>query len=825
MARSIRYGSSGSPFAHLCGWKKENAVQARKAFASSLKVFADLAPSTDYKGNRRMLWEFTRKALGKDTPNYAQEIGDCFIDGTMVRMANGSEKPIEAVQVGDIVMTHKGRARKVIRTIVKNYEGELITIRTKSQPRSLTATPDHRMPKMVDSEIVWTPIGSLDLDNPILVELKYTTEEKYEFGFIGIVSEKEISISSSIKVRCLEVEEDHSFIANGYAVHNCVSFGGKNVSEYLSAVEIALHGESEKWHPIFPPYFYGTSRVQIGQRQLGNGDGSTGIWLQEAAKKYGVLAADEEGVPRYSGSLAKKWGYYGPDQQFIPIGQKHLIKTTAMVRTAEEAANAILNGYPCNICSNQGFQMTPSSDGFHRPSGSWGHCVMPGTVIGANKTLLAENVKISDWVIGHDGKHHQITEIFERDYEGDVVSIAAAGIPNLQVTYDHPVLVYRRLPGKVKIIPGKDLKTYGNGANSYLESQVIEWETAQPCWVRAHEIQVGDYLMTPIRSQEFETTLPEWKQGAKQCKNVPNPIEEANSELAWLFGLYIADGCSEKGHRITITLAAHEEDYLVRAKSAFEEILGVNCRISRKETYTRLIVDSSIVADSFREWFGANSHEKHIPEFLHNGWDKAFVIEGILAGGCRKDRRNSITTTSKHLAQQLRGFLIDIGENPSVKVVLRGEGAYANAHEAWAICWTSEVKRSSCTRWGDYFLTPVKGTLLLPYKGKVYNYEVDEVHSYLANGIIVHNCMTLIGFEDHAQYGFYFIILNSWGDVHGQLKDFTTGADLPVGVLRVKASTVDRMLAMEDSFAFSQYDGYPDQAATLDKILFDLVGD
>src|SRR5208337_1293376 len=37
----------------------------------------------------------------------------CVAPGTMVRMADGTEKPIEQVQVGDWVITHKGRARRV----------------------------------------------------------------------------------------------------------------------------------------------------------------------------------------------------------------------------------------------------------------------------------------------------------------------------------------------------------------------------------------------------------------------------------------------------------------------------------------------------------------------------------------------------------------------------------------------------------------------------------------------------------------------------------------------------------------------------------------
>lgn len=87
------------------------------------------------------------------------------------------------------------------------------------------------------------------------------------------------------------------------------------------------------------------------------------------------------------------------------------------------------------------------------------------------------------------------------------------------------------------------------------------------------------------------------------------------------------------------------------------------------------------------------------------------------------------------------------------------------------------------------------------------------------------HCMTLIGFEDHPTYGLYFIMLNSWGDVFTHLTDFTSNQPLPIGILRVHADPINSMLAEGDSYCYSAFDGFPDQNTTLDKALFDLVGD
>lgn len=57
----------------------------------------------------------------------------------------------------------------------------------------------------------------------------------------------------------------------------------------------------------------------------------------------------------------------------------------------------------------------------------------------------------------------------------------------------------------------------------------------------------------------------------------------------------------------------------------------------------------------------------------------------------------------------------------------------------------------------------------------------------------------------------YGCILNSWGDVHGQVKDFVTGEIWPKGTLRVLRKDIEKILREGDSFAYSQFDGFPTQ--------------
>ena len=55
-------------------------------------------------------------------------------------------------------------------------------------------------------------------------------------------------------------------------------------------------------------------------------------------------------------------------------------------------------------------------------------------------------------------------------------------------------------------------------------------------------------------------------------------------------------------------------------------------------------------------------------------------------------------------------------------------------------------------------------------------------------------------------------ILNSWGPTtHGTVTDFETGEDWPAGMLRVRPEDLEPAFKSGELFAFSQFDGFPEQ--------------
>lgn len=157
-------------------------------------------------------------------------------------------------------------------------------------------------------------------------------------------------------------------------VGDCVSWGAKHAIEYLQYMEMKTGPPGSEFHEVFAPYIYGVSRVLIGQGRL-RGEGSCGAWAAKGVTQFGVLRADFENVPAYSGHIARQWGKDGPPQQFIAEAKKFLVQMTSPVADASSIRDAIVNGYPCTIASNIGFDKIVKRDGrlVGVRSGSWSH--------------------------------------------------------------------------------------------------------------------------------------------------------------------------------------------------------------------------------------------------------------------------------------------------------------------------------------------------------------------------------------------------------------------------------------------------------------------
>lgn len=79
---------------------------------------------------------------GKEHAVLANDLFRCFTPETLVRTSEGF-KEIQYIKVGDLVLTHEGRFKKVYETIKNLHKGEILNISTNASYNPIRVTPEH----------------------------------------------------------------------------------------------------------------------------------------------------------------------------------------------------------------------------------------------------------------------------------------------------------------------------------------------------------------------------------------------------------------------------------------------------------------------------------------------------------------------------------------------------------------------------------------------------------------------------------------------------------------------------------------------------------
>ena len=158
------------------------------------------------------------------------------------------------------------------------------------------------------------------------------------------------------------------------AIGDCVSFGHGHGTDLLEAVQISIGKKNEAFKQTATEAVYGMARVDIGGERGSYSDGAVGAWAAKAISTIGTVNRDVVGA--YSGKRAKDWGANGVPASVKSQASAHKVGTVSLVTTWEELEDALANGYPVTVCSNQGFTLERDSQGFCRARGTWGHCML-----------------------------------------------------------------------------------------------------------------------------------------------------------------------------------------------------------------------------------------------------------------------------------------------------------------------------------------------------------------------------------------------------------------------------------------------------------------
>ena len=175
--------------------------------------------------------------------------------------------------------------------------------------------------------------------------------------------------------------------------------------------------------------------------------------------------------------------------------------------------------------------------------------------------------------------------------------------------------------------------------------------------------------------------------------------------------------------------------------------------VSHERTVVKVIFSSKLLCGWLTDNFGRCAIGKTMPGWvfgMSEGYRSALLQGLIDSDGCRikdADCAYKITTISKRLAESVRLLAEMQGYSTSVRKTCVDpqtviEGRVVNQHDWYSVVMTKSKKRVHLKDdlHGWYKVRSVKPT---GRTAAVYNMTVEEDNSYVADGIVVHNCQDL----------------------------------------------------------------------------------
>lgn len=364
------------------------------------------------------------------------------------------------------------------------------------------------------------------------------------------------------------------------------------------------------------------------------------------------------------------------------------------------------------------------------------HCFAPGALV---RTFTGfkpiEMIGLGELVVCGDGTFRKVTKLFKQPYTGSMIRLGTrVGVGCNLITPNHEFLSLKKLHGG-----DKPCQSHRCGKSSrYNEHEAHDVE-----WTPIGELSIDSHLVVSCPTEYFDIdklTIPEKYTGIRRKGT---QTFEVNDDFLWIIGMFIAEGSSTK-NKIQFAISKNEIEYADRLECFFNKHnFGYHWRKDIDSYGGRvLIVGSRMLAEWLGDWVGRGCSNKQIPSELLNLPNNKIesLARGILDGdGCFS--RNVLHQTSSILALQMSEISLRLGGFPSISVKHPKNKRVAYVLEgADALIPRTSIKRGF---WKHKEHTLVKPTIFdtEQYSGFVYNLEIDTIHSYSVQNILVHNCV------------------------------------------------------------------------------------
>ena len=382
--------------------------------------------------------------------------------------------------------------------------------------------------------------------------------------------------------------------------------------------------------------------------------------------------------------------------------------------------------------------------------------VLPGTKISlpSGDNILVENIIPGMEVLTHKGNYKRIDVVQKSDITGSVVHIKAEGGSELFLTGDHPCWVISGNQRNEKTKWRARLSHQRQIAGRKMEREKksnLEMTQLSPSFVESKHVKVGDYIGIPYPSKVEEDYL-------------------ANKDFARLMGYFASEGyiITQDGKMGGVGFSIN-----INETGLAEEIAGLCKKIFNKEVQVKEVPErngmyvtfyDNTATRMFYDYCGKGAKTKVLSQKIIH-WKPELQLEflGAYVNGDGFQAKNGMvycSTASEVLARQLQWMFLRCGiianrqmlnhrggKNSVVKIDTIEHQVAIGAWFSKELSEVCKVSEKRPLKWqftkfikDGCLWTPIKSKEVVKYDGNVYDLQVQDDESFVANGLCVHNC-------------------------------------------------------------------------------------
>jgi site-specific DNA-cytosine methylase len=368
-------------------------------------------------------------------------------------------------------------------------------------------------------------------------------------------------------------------------------------------------------------------------------------------------------------------------------------------------------------------------------------CFPAGTMILTNAGIVPiEDVRPGDEVLTHTGRYIAVESNSER--ESETITLSGVGHYGIETTPDHP---FYMVSSKRIYDSWTECRKLGKKRGATRVFSTPEWVPAKDS-VGKYWLSHSSYPSIGIPEIEYEKM-----EHLLRCVTF-------NAEFFWVVGAWVGNGWTrykdeEEGKKSRGEVLICDSHDKIEALSQRVCDAGLPFYTSVMPTATRLSISSRPLARWLLKHFGEFSYGKTIPAWLL-GVDAelrtAFLSGYEFTDGYKESPRHAgtiprttATTVSRRLQVGMKMLTESLGYTysafkytPAKTRVI--EGREVNQRTQYLMGWSKSNRLSRQV--GSYQAGVVRKSEPAAENQKVYCLTVPVDHSYVADGIIVHNC-------------------------------------------------------------------------------------